>query len=285
MNPLIGASAITSFIAGSAALFAPCCIGILLPSYFGSVFKQRTMIFFMTFVYFLGLLTVFLPIGLGISFVGIALREYHNTLFSLGGIFMILLGIFLLAGKQFALPSPVHPQLSKYTIGSIFILGIFSAIATTCCAPVLIGVLAVSSLAGSLILGGLYTLSYVLGMVLPLFIVAMVLDKTGLTKKLWIFRRSLKINFLGMSWPILISNLIAGATFVLFGSYVLYLSLTNQLLMQSDAQFKANLWLAGINRTVSSLTSPLADYLGTILAAAVTLLIILLAIKQFRERR
>lgn len=239
----------------------------------------------MTFVYFLGLLTVFLPIGLGISFVGIALREYHNALFSLGAIFMILLGIFLLAGKQFALPSPVHPRLSKYTIGSVFILGIFSAIATTCCAPVLIGVLTVSSLAGSLILGGLYTISYVLGMALPLFIIATVLDKTSLTKKLWIFRRSIKIRVFGASWSILISNLIAGVTFVLFGSYVFYLSLTNQLLMRSEAQFAANLWLAGINQTVSNLISPAIENLGIILVIVVTFLIILTAIKQFQERR
>lgn len=238
----------------------------------------------MTFVYFLGLLTVFLPIGLGISFVGIVLREYHSVLFSVGAIFMMLLGIFLLAGKQFAIPSPVHPRLSKYTVGSIFILGIFSAISTTCCAPVLIGVLTVSSLAGSLILGGLYTVSYVLGMALPLFLIAVVLDKTGITNKLWLFRRSIKIKVAGISWSILISNLIAGTTFVLFGAYVLYLSLTNKLLMQSDAQFKANLWLAGINRTASNLTSPVIEYLGAGLVIAIMILIVKLSIRQFKER-
>src|SRR3989339_1830117 len=246
MNPLIGASVVTSFVAGGAALFAPCCIGVLLPTYLGSVFRQRTMVFFMTFVYFLGLLTVFLPIGLGFSLVSVVLSQYHNLLFSIGAVFMILLGIFLLAGKHFSLPSPVHPQVSKYTIASIFVLGIFSAIATTCCAPVLAGVLAVSSLAGSLMLGGLYTLSYVLGMVLPLFLIAAILDKTNITNKLWIFRRSVNIRILVIRWSVLLSNLIAGLTFVLFGSYVLYLSSTNQLLMRSDAQFNINLLLAGI---------------------------------------
>lgn len=276
MNPLIGASVVTSFIAGSAALFAPCCIGVLLPTYLGSVFRQRTMVFFMTFVYFLGLLTVFLPIGLGFSLISVLLSQYHNLLFSVGAVFMILLGIFLLAGKHFSLPSPVHPQVSKYTIASIFILGIFSAIATACCAPVLAGVLAVSTLAGSLVLGGLYTLSYVLGMVFPLFLIAAFLDKTNITKKLWIFRRSL--------WSVPISSLIAGLTFVLFGSYVLYLALANQLQMRSDAQFRAILWLAGVNQTVSGLTGPATESLGTILVVAVTLLIIFFAVRQLRGR-
>ena len=271
MNPLIGASVATSFIAGGAALFAPCCIGVLLPTYLGSVFRQRTQVFFMTFVYFLGLLTVFLPIGLGFSLVSVILSQYHNLLFSAGAVFMILLGVFLLAGKHFSWPSPVHPQVSKYTIVSIFILGIFSAIATTCCAPVLAGVLAVSTLAGSLTLGGLYTLSYVLGMVFPLFLVAAFLDKTNITKKLWIFRRS--------------SHLIAGSVFVLFGSYVLYLAQTNQLQMRSDAQFQTTLWLAGVNRTVSGLIGPASESLGAVLVVTATLLIIFIAIKQFREGR
>ena len=284
MNLLIGASVITSFIAGTAALFAPCCIGVLLPTYLGSIFRQKTMIFFMTFIYFLGLLTVFLPIGLGLSFVSQALREYHATIFSLGAMFMIALGLFLLAGKQFSLKSPVHPRLSRYNIPSIFILGVFSAIATTCCAPVLAGVLAVSSLAGSLMLGGLYTLSYVLGMVLPLFLIAAILDKTNITNKLRIFRRSVNIRILVIRWSVLLSNLIAGLTFVLFGSYVLYLSSTNQLLMRSDAQFNINLLLAGINRTVSSVSSPTLEFGGAIFVVAATLYIFWVAIIQIQSR-
>lgn len=283
MNLLIGASVITSFIAGTAALFAPCCIGILLPTYFGSVFRQRVMIFFMTFVYFLGLLAVFLPIGLGVSFVSVALREYHTTIFSLGAMFMIALGLFLLAGKQFSLPSPVHPQLSRYNVPSVFMLGIFSAIATTCCAPVLAGVLAVSSLSGSLILGGLYTLSYVLGMALPLFLIAALVDTTNMTTKLWIFRRSVHVRLFGIRWSVLISSLIAGLTFILFGSYVLYLGVTNQLLMRSDAQFKINLFLASINRTLSSVTSPGLEYFGEVFIMAVTVCIFWIAIRQIQS--
>ena len=280
MDLLVSASFIASFLAGIAALFAPCCIGVLLPTYLGSIFRQKTMIFFMTFIYFLGLLTVFLPIGLGVSFVSVTLREYHTNIFSLGALFMIALGLFLLAGKQFSIQSPVHPQLSRYNVTSVFVLGIFSAIATTCCAPVLAGVLAISSLSGSLMLGGLYTLSYVLGMVLPLFLIAALVDTTNMTTKLWIFRRSVNVRLFGIRWSILISSLIAGLTFVLFGSYVLYLALTNHLLMRSDAQLAINLFLAGINRTLSSVTSPTLEYFGAIFVVVVTLCIFWIAIRQ-----
>lgn len=283
MNGLIGASVITSFIAGTAALFAPCCIGILLPTYLGSIFRQKVMIFFMTFIYFLGLLTVFLPIGLGVSFVSVALREYHTTIFSLGAMFMIALGLFLLAGKQFSLPSPVHPQLSRYNVPSVFMLGIFSAIATTCCAPVLAGVLAVSSLSGSLILGGLYTLSYVLGMTLPLFLIAALVDTTNMTTKLWIFRRSVNVRLFGIRWSVLISSLIAGLTFLLFGSYVLYLALTNQLAMQNTYQITVNISIAQLTKGIGAFTRIIPEPIWAIVFVIILGVIIAKAMKQFNQ--
>src|SRR3989304_4818309 len=160
MDLLVSASFIASFFAGVAALFAPCCITVLLPTYLGSVFKQKSTVFLIPFIYFLGLLTIFLPIGLGVSFLSSLFREYHNTIFWLGGIFLTMLGIFLVLGRQFSFPFSLHPELKRYDLGSVYVLGVFSAIATTCCAPVLAGVVAFSALPGSVLLGGLYSLAY-----------------------------------------------------------------------------------------------------------------------------
>jgi len=85
----------------------------------------------------------------------------------------------------------VRNDLRKH-VGSIYVLGIFSAIATTCCAPVLAGVLTLSVASGTILWGALYTLAYVVGMTLPLFIIAAFLDKVNLTenspapRKLWL---------------------------------------------------------------------------------------------------
>ncbi|MBI2594609.1 cytochrome c biogenesis protein CcdA, partial [Candidatus Curtissbacteria bacterium] len=141
MELLISASFIAAFFAGIAALFAPCCVTVLLPTYFASIFKQRSTIFLMTFIYFLGLLVVFMPIGLGVSAVSTLFGTYHNLIFSLGALFLIVLGLSLVLGMQFSFPVLAHPQLKSSGLGSVFILGVFSGIATTCCAPVLAGVL------------------------------------------------------------------------------------------------------------------------------------------------
>jgi len=197
MDLLVSASFIASFFAGVAALFAPCCITVLLPTYLGSVFKQKSTVFLMTFIYFLGLLTIFLPIGLGVSFLSSLFREYHNTIFWLGGVFLTMLGIFLVLGRQFSLPFSLHPTLARYDLGSVYVLGVFSAIATTCCAPVLAGVVALSALPGSVLLGGLYSLAYVLGMMVPLFVIAAFLDKADFTKKFFAFRKTLTYRIAG----------------------------------------------------------------------------------------
>src|SRR3989338_1810240 len=189
MDLLISASFIASFFAGIAALFAPCCITVLLPTYFASIFKEKSMVFLMTFIYFLGILSIFLPIGLGVSLLTQIFSQYHDTIFLIGGVFLLFLGMTLLLGQQFSLPFSVHPQLQKQDFASVYVLGIFSAIATTCCAPVLAGVLTLSALPGSVLLGGIYTLSYVLGIVLPLFMIAFTLDKIDFTKVKAIIKR------------------------------------------------------------------------------------------------
>src|SRR3989338_686486 len=120
----------------------------------------------------------------------------------------------LLSGKQFSLPISVHPELKKYDFSSVYILGVFSAIATTCCAPVLAGVLTLSALPGSFILGGIYTLAYVLGMVIPLFIIAVFLDKVDFTKKFFAFRKTVSYKLFDQTVHLNLANFFSGFMFV-----------------------------------------------------------------------
>src|SRR3989338_4564052 len=101
---LITASIATAFVAGIAALFAPCCITVLLPAYLGSIFRQKRTVFLMTFVFFLGLLSVFLPLGLGVAAFSRILSRYHDLIFTIGGFFLAALGSSILLGVRFSLP-------------------------------------------------------------------------------------------------------------------------------------------------------------------------------------
>ena len=285
MELLVSASFIAAFVAGVAALFAPCCVTILLPTYLASIFKERSTVFLMTFVYFLGLLAIFMPIGLGAVFLTQLFSNYHNIIFSMGAIFLIFLGVFLLLGQQFSLPFNVHPQLKKASIGSVFILGVFSGIATTCCAPVLAGVLTLAALPGSFLLGGAYTLAYVLGMVVPLFILAIVLDRAKFTKKFFTFRRGVSYRLLGKQIRLTLSNLFSGAMFLALGILILTLARTNSLTSHASYQVSINIYLTKFIQFIGQYTKVIPEPLWALIFIGIFVILTKIALGQLKNIR
>ena len=285
MELLISASFIASFFAGVAALFAPCCVTVLLPTYFASIFKQRSTIFLMTFVYFLGLLAVFMPIGLGASAITQLFSQYHNIIFTFGSLFLILLGLTLVLGFQFSFPTLVHPQLKNSGFLSVFVLGVFSGIATTCCAPVLAGVLALAALPASFLLGGAYTLAYVLGMVIPLFVLSMLLDKNKFTQKFFIFRKTVSYSVFGNKIRLTLSNLFSGVMFLILGVVIAYLALTNNLVTHASYQISINVYLTRFIQFVGTYTKIIPEPVWAIIFFVIFLAIVAKSLKEFFKSR
>lgn len=286
MELLISASLVAAFIAGVAALFAPCCITVLLPAYFASIFRERYKIFLMTFIFFLGILAVFLPIGLGVATLGRLFSQYHNAIFAIGGIFLTLLGLILITGKHFPLPFKITPSLKKHNAFSVFTLGVFSGIATTCCAPVLAGVLALSALPGSIAWGGVYTLSYVFGMVAPLFLISLFLDKVDFSQKFnRVFQRPIEYSVGSKKFSITVSEAVSGITFLGMGLLILYLALTNRLFAHSEYQVNINIFLTKVLNSVNSFIKVIPEYAWAALILIAVALIIKLAINQFRKEK
>lgn len=283
MELLVSASFIASFFAGVAALFAPCCITVLLPTYFASIFKQKTKVFLMTFVYFLGLLVIFVPLGLGVSALSQFFSQYHNIIFSIGGVFLIFLGLGLILGRQFSIPLSVHPKLKNYDMSSVFVLGIFSGVATVCCAPVLAGVLALSVLPGSVFLGLAYVIAYVLGMVVPLFIIAAFLDKVNFTQKFFVFRKTVSYNLLGQKIYLPFSNLFAGLMFFVLGLVILYLSRMNALTTHASYQVTINIYLTKLVKTISVFTGLIPEPIWALIFVGIFLLIVKIAVSQLKN--
>ncbi len=284
METLVGTSLIAAFVAGVAALFAPCCITVLLPSYLGNIFKEKYKIFFMTFIFFLGVLTVFMPIGLGASFLAQLFSKYHNIIFAVGGIFLIALGITMLFGKKFSTPISIRRGM-KGRVSSVYILGIFSAIATTCCAPVLAGVLALSVASGTVVWGALYTLAYVVGMTLPLFIIAAFLDKKNLTARFTNANKNVTMKIGSYNWQIMISELISGLIFLLMGSYITYLAFSNKLFTHSSYQLEMNLWNAKFLNAINGFITLIPEYIWALLFIGIVASMSYVFIKQYKKTK
>lgn len=285
MELLIVASLIASFIAGIAALFAPCCITVLLPAYLGSIFRQRRTVFLMTFTFFLGLLAVFLPLGLGFAGLGQLFTEYHNIIFSIGGIFLLLLGASILLSIHFSLPFSIRPSTKVIGAGSVFVLGVFSGFATLCCAPVLAGVLALSILPGSIFWGGIYALVYVLGMVIPLFIIAFFFDKTNIIERLELFKKQMSYSLARKKITITIAEVISGVTFLLMGVLILYLAKTNKLAMGSgEFQTTLNIYLANLTNFINQYLGRIPAIVWIVAVVAVLALMVWRIIVRLRKK-
>jgi cytochrome c biogenesis protein CcdA len=284
MNVLLGASIVSAFIAGVAALFAPCCITVLLPSYLASIFRERYKVFLMTFIFFLGILTVFLPLGLGVAALGQAFSRYHTPIFIAGSVLLLVLGLSMLTGTHMKLPFKVNPKLRNHNAGSVYLLGIFSGIATTCCAPVLAGVLALAALPGSIFWGGIYTLSYVLGMVSPLFILAIILDKSNASGRLQEkFSAPVTYSLGFKKVTISLMEAVSGLMFVIMGFITIYFAVTGKLISHAGYAPYINIYAAKATQAMSGFISWIPSIGWVVIFGAIIAAILCVVIRQWRS--
>jgi cytochrome c-type biogenesis protein len=170
---IMGGSAAAAFVAGMIAFFAPCCSGVMMPTYLAAISGgNRFRIARLTAIYVAGVAAIVWPITLGAAAIGQWTNRFHPQLFVIGGLMMLFTAVTLWRGSMLPLPIP-QPELTG-TAGSVFLLGVFSGAATACCAPVLAGAVALSALQGTWLGGFLLGGAYILGIVFPLVILALV---------------------------------------------------------------------------------------------------------------
>lgn len=287
MSLLLMAYVIVSFVAGLLALAMPCCFSVLLPSYFAQSFKQKTSRLGMTLIFGMGIATVMLPIALGIVTLARTITANHNLVFVAGGFLMIIIGFWTLWG-QGMLPRLDFPvNLNRRDAPSVYVLGVFSGAATTCCAPVLAGVIILGALSSSLLESLLIGVTYVAGMVFPLFIVATVWDRYAAMGENPFRGRVLNLKFPGRELSIHSSKLIAGTMFVLMGLVTVALGLTGTMIQTPGAALVA-VMQGNLTRylvqTFSSTSSGLESLVSAV-GAALALGIISVRVRAARRLR
>jgi cytochrome c-type biogenesis protein len=234
---LYGVSLVAAFIAGMIALFAPCCISYLLPAYLGNVFKERHRVLLMTFIYSLGILVVILPVVLGARALASFFFRAHDYTYLIGGIFMLVVAVFSFLGIKLPMPHFKSKNISsKPDMTSTFTLGIISGITSACCAPVLVGVMALSALSPSSIQSLGVGVAYVLGMVTPLYLAATVVHEKDLLENPWLKKKVTTLDLFGQEFVIFVSNLVASGIFFLTGMLTLVLLALGKLSMPSGEE-------------------------------------------------
>lgn len=233
---LPSSSVLVAFIGGMVALAAPCCITFLLPSYLAGVYQARAAVLALTFVFGLGIATVILPIALGVAALSRLVSEWHTEVFIIGGVFLLFLGTWSLMGRNLALPFRPSAASAAPGVLSIYGLGVFSGAASSCCAPVLIGVLTLTALTSTILQAGAVALAYVFGMVFPLLLAGYLWDRFNVSNNFLFRGRPLGFRLGGLSYRVHTTNLTAGILFWAMGVLILVLTFTGQLADATQAQ-------------------------------------------------
>lgn len=277
-------SVLAAFFAGGVALFAPCCIVFLAPSYLaGAVKNRRWRILPLTFVFAAGLALVLVPITLGISMLSGAINQYHTQLYWAGGLLMIALAGLSLSGTMWSLPRFLRaPDTSRGDGASFFALGVFSGIASSCCAPVLAGVMTLSVLSGSAAGGVALGLAFVFGMVFPLFVMALIWDKARLGERRLFQARLLKIRLGGRTLVTNTVNLAVAMAFAVMGIWVITLAGSAEMTGGGAVQSTIGDWLATTLGRLQDWLSPLPEPL---LGAGLLALAGVFVLFTLRDRR
>lgn len=179
-----GVPAITVFLQGILSFFSPCVLP-LLPLYIGylsggtqtvaedgSVQYKKSTVVINTLFFVVGISSAFFLLGLGFTAAGRFFSQYQTLFTRIGGILIILFGLYQLGvfGKALSKEHrlPFRPDVLAMNPLTALLLGFtFSFAWTPCVGPVLTSVLLMAASAASSSTGFLLIGVYTLGFVLP----------------------------------------------------------------------------------------------------------------------
>ena len=187
-------SLVAAFSAGLLSFVSPCVLP-LVPSYISyitglsieqltdatvrSKFKKSIIVNALLFI--AGFTAVFVSFGASASFIGQALITYQDHIRRIGGILIIIFGLYLLGVLNISFLKMEHRfQFRSRPVGYVgsFLIGVaFAAGWTPCVGPVLGTILLYASTTDSMLNGVLLLTSYSLGLGLPLFLTALGVDR------------------------------------------------------------------------------------------------------------
>ena len=186
-------SIFVAFAAGVFSFLSPCVLP-LIPSYLSFVSgvsldemrseQGRTRVCWRvvlnSLAFIVGFSLVFVSLGASASFLGGLFLSYRNAIRILGGVFIVLVGLYLIgAFKIGALERYLQFDLKDKPAGYLgsILVGITFAVAwTPCVGPILGATLALASTADDVGRGTLLLSSYAAGLALPFFLSALAIN-------------------------------------------------------------------------------------------------------------
>jgi cytochrome c-type biogenesis protein len=182
-----------AFAAGVFSFLSPCVLP-LIPSYLSFVSgvsleemrgeqalpRMRWRVALNAIAFIAGFSLVFISLGASASFLGGLFMAYRNAIRILGGVFILLVGLYLaglfkVAALERYLQFNLQDKPAGY-LGSILVGITFAVAWTPCVGPILGATLALASTAGEVNRGVFLLTSYAAGLGLPFFLSALAIE-------------------------------------------------------------------------------------------------------------
>ena len=219
----MGIEALVAFIGGVLSLLSPCS-ALLLPAFFAYAFPSRGALVVRTGVFYLGLLTLFIPLGLGVGALGSLFLERRSELSLVAGALLIVIGAYQLAVGGFELPGVGRLQgrrfgASSESLTATFVLGLVYGVGGFCSGPLLGGVLTIAGTSGGAATGALLLAIFAAGMAAPLFVLALAWDRLGSGGRDRLRGREVRIGPVRRHVTVVVSSLLfigLGVAFIAF---------------------------------------------------------------------
>ncbi len=213
----MGVEALVAFAGGVLSLLSPCS-ALLLPAFFAYAFPSRGRLVLRTGVFYLGLLTLFIPLGLGVGALGSLFLERRAELSFVAGVLLIAIGAFQLVVGGFELPGAGRISGSQFGVSgeslvATYALGLVYGIGGFCSGPLLGGVLTIAGASGGALEGALLLAIFAAGMAAPLLILALVWERLGATSRGRLRGREVRIG----PWTRHVSVVISSVLFIVLG--------------------------------------------------------------------
>jgi cytochrome c biogenesis protein CcdA len=201
---------VAALAGGVLALLSPCG-ALLLPSFFAYAFDRPGTLLARTGIFYAGLVTTLVPLGVSASAATRFVRSNQETVVTIAGFVIIALGLFTAFGGGFVLAGR-RAQERGATAGtsswSIYVLGLAYGLTGFCTGPILGSILVLAAAGGQPLRGGLLLAVYALGMVIPLVLLSLVWGRLGERANRWLRGRPVQVGRFTLHSTSLVSGLL-----------------------------------------------------------------------------
>ena len=206
--------AVVAFLGGILSLLSPCS-ALLLPAFFAYAFASPGRLALRTAIFYLGLLTLFVPLGLGVGAISSLVLEHRAEVTLVAGLLLVGIGAYQLAVGGFELPgaSALCARIGGESAAATYTLGLVYGIGGFCSGPILGGVLTLASTSGGAIQGAFLLAVFALGMAAPLLVLALAWDRLGAAGRTRLRGREIAIGPLRRH----VTTLISSVMFIVLG--------------------------------------------------------------------